>query len=166
MLAETSNNTFLPTTEEAPMASFGDQELVREIIGKCRYLTLSTCDGVEPWATPIEFLCDGELNFYFLSPSDCLHAQQIAGNPQVAFAIFEPGQPEYSPGLTASLRGVQARGTASRLSVEDYPEEVAAAIAALNPPMPPYCVFKITPVDFYLPRIVDGINERVAVEMR
>lgn len=148
------------------MASPGNQELVREIIANCRYLTLSTCDGVEPWATPIEFLCDSELNFFFLSTSDCLHAQHIDVNPQVALAIFETSQPEYSPDLTAALRGVQVRGSASRLSAEEYPEDVAAAIAALNPPMPPYTVFKIAPVDFYLPKVVNGVNERVAVEMR
>lgn len=148
------------------MDSPDNQALVREIISSCRYLTLSTCDGAEPWATPIEFLCDAELNFFFLSPVDCLHARHIDGNPQVALAIFETKQPEYSPNLTAPLRGVQVRGSASRVAAEEYPEDVAAAIAALNPPMPPYAVFKITPAAFYLPRIVNGVNERVAVEMR
>lgn len=148
------------------MASSSNQELVREIITSCRYLTLSTCDGIEPWATPIEFLCDDELNFFFLSTEDCLHARHIDGNPQVALAIFETDQPAYSPDLTAPLRGVQVRGAASRLHAEEYPEGVVAAIAALNPPMPPYTIFKIAPAEFYLPRLVDGVNERELVEMR
>jgi uncharacterized protein YhbP (UPF0306 family) len=148
------------------MASPSNQELVREIITSCRYLTLATCDGLDPWATPIEFLCDAELNFFFLSPAGCLHARHIEGNPRVALAIFEADQPEYSPDLTTPLRGVQVRGSASRLPAEEYPEDVVAAIAALNPPMPPYAVFKITPVEFHLPRIVNGINERVAVTFR
>ncbi|HSR52462.1 MAG TPA: pyridoxamine 5'-phosphate oxidase family protein [Acidobacteriota bacterium] len=148
------------------MASPNNRQLVREIISSCRYLTLSTCDGAEPWAAPIEFLCDEELNFYFLSTTDCLHARHIDRNPQVALAIFDIDQPEYSPDLTAPLRGLQVRGSGSRVSVDKYPEGVAAAIDALNPPMPPYSVFKVTPSTFYLPRIVNGVNERVAVEMR
>lgn len=148
------------------MASPSNEELVRETIASCRYLTLSTCDGSEPWATPIEFLCDAQLNFYFLSTNDCLHARHIDTNPQVALALFETTQPEYSPGLTAPLRGVQVRGSASRLPASEYPEDVVAAIAALNPPMPPYAVFKVMPATFYLPKIVDGVNERVAVQMQ
>jgi len=148
------------------MASPNDQQLVREIISSCRYLTLSTCDGSEAWAAPIEFLCDDDLNFFFLSTADSLHARHINRNPQVALALFDTDQPEYSPDLTASLRGVQVRGSASRLSTEDYPDDVAAAIDALNPPMPPYTVFKITPSTFYLPKIVNGVNERVAVDIR
>ena len=142
-----------------------DRELVREIVSSCRYLTLSTCGDGEPWAAPIEFLCDDRLNFFFLSTDDSLHARHIERNPKAALAIFETEQPEYSPGLTAELRGVQIRGSASRLSSEDWPEDVGAAIEALNPPMPPYGVFKVIPETVYLPRIVDGVNERVAVEM-
>lgn len=147
------------------MASVNDQDLVREIISSCRYLTLSTCDGGEPWAAPIEFLCDDQLSFFFLSTDDSLHARHIARNPQVALALFETEQPEYSPDLTADLRGVQIRGSASRLSPGDYPESMSAAIAALNPPMPPYSVFKVTPATFYLPKIVDGVNDRIEVEL-
>jgi len=83
----------------------------------------------------------------------------------VALALFDSEQPEYSANLTARLRGVQIRATATRLSPENHPESVAAAIEVLNPPMPPYSVFKVSPVTFYLPRIVNGVNERVEVKM-
>lgn len=148
------------------MPSADNRELAREIISTCRYLTLSTCDGAEPWATPIEFLCDDELNFYFLSTVDCLHARHIDANPTVAIAIYDVEQPAYSPGATTPLRGLQVRGSASRLAAEEYPDTVVAAVEALKPPMPPYAVFQVKPLEFFLPKLVNGVNERVAVQMR
>lgn len=142
-----------------------DKELVREIISACRYLSLSTTDGNEPWIATIEYLHDDQLNFYFLSTDDSRHVQHIDKNPTVALAIFDTTQPEYSPEVSITLRGVQIAGSASRHAPKDCPESVAAAINALNPPMPPYSCFKVSPSAFYLPKVVNGLNERVKVQM-
>ncbi len=147
------------------MSTPGDQALVREIISACRYLVLSTTDGGQPWVAPLEYLCDDALNFYFLSTDDSRHARHLRANPQVAVAIFETTQPDYTPELSASLRGVQISGTAARLATDDHPDPVKQAIAVLKPPMPPYSVFRIVPSAFYLPKVVDGINRRVEVRM-
>jgi len=60
---------------------------------------------------------------------------------------------------------VQIRGEATRLSEDEYPEAVTAAIEALDPPMPPYAAFKIDPHRVYAPIIDDGVNKRVEVEI-
>lgn len=147
------------------MSTASDQALVREIISTCRYLVLSTTDGNEPWAAPLEYLCDESLTFYFLSTDDSRHARHIRQHPRVALAIFDTAQPDYTPELSATLRGVQIAGSAARLAAEDHPESVTQAIAALNPPMPPYSVFRVVPSAFYLPKLVDGVNQRVEVRM-
>jgi uncharacterized protein YhbP (UPF0306 family) len=145
--------------------SKADRDLIRDVISKGRYLVLSTTDGTEPWAAPLEYLHDEQLNFYFLSTNDSRHAQHIGTNPAVALAIFDVAQPAYSPALTAPLRGVQISGSAAALSPDEHPESVDAAIAVLKPPMPPYRVFKVTPSLFYLPKVVNGVNQRVEVQI-
>lgn len=147
------------------MKDTSDQDLVREIISTCRYLSLSTTDGNEPWIATIEYLHDDQLNFYFLSTDDSRHVQHIDKNPMVALAIFETTQPEYSPEISVTLRGIQVSGSASRCPPEDCPESISAAIRALNPPMPPYGCFKVSPTAFYIPKVVKGLNERVEVKM-
>jgi len=147
------------------MPSTTDQETVREIISTNRYLSLATTDGKEPWVAPIEYLADDDLNFYFLSTGDSRHSGHIERNSTVALTIFDTTQPEYSANLSATLRGVQVRGSARRLSPDEYPESVVQAINALNPPMPPYSAFQVVPSAFYLPKLVDGVNERIEVRM-
>lgn len=140
-------------------------ELVREIISENRYLSLATTDGTRPWIAPLEYMVDEDLNFMFFSSRDSLHARHIENNAHVSVAIFDREQPEYTPGVSTTLRGVQIRASARRLSKDEYPEAVNEAIAALQLPMPPYEVFLVEPSAFFIPKIVDGINERVEVPM-
>lgn len=140
-------------------------ELIREIINESRYLTLATTDGTRPWIAPLEYMVDEDLNFVFFSTGDSLHARHIENNAEVSVAIFDREQPEYTPDGSTTLRGVQIRASARRLSKDEYPDAVKEAIAALQPPMPPYEVFLIEPSAFFLPKIVDGINERVEIPM-
>lgn len=147
------------------MAEKPDRAWVQELLRRNRYLVLSTSDGKEPWIAPLEHLVDAELNLYFFSPEDVKHTQHIESNHRVAVAVFDNQQPEYSPGASVTLNGLQIEGTASRLSEAEYTEDVVAAIEALKPPMPPYAVYKITPTRFYVPRIEDGINVRSEVSM-
>lgn len=148
------------------MATEEQAQLAREMITEGRYLVLATTDGGEPWVAPIEYMRDEDLNLYFLSPRDSLHARHIEANPVVAVAIFDRKQPaEYSADASVTLRGVQIRGRAERLERDQYPEIVSEAIEALQPPMPPYEAYRIEPVQVFVPRLVDGVNERVEVEI-
>ena len=147
------------------MQSVADRELVRDVITGNRYLSLATTEGEEPWVAPVEYLHDEQLNFYFFSTADARHSQHIRRNPTVAFAIFDATQPEYSGNLTAPLRGVQIRASARQLSGAEYPEMITEAIDALELPMPPYEVFQLVPTTFYLPKIDEGVNVRVQVDM-
>lgn len=137
---------------------------VKEVIEENRYLALSTTDGTEPWVVTVEYIRDDAGNFYFFSTTDSRHAQHIEDNETVAVAIWSADQPEYSPDASTHLNGVQIRGEARRLSEDEYPEAVAAAIEALEPPMPPYAAFEIEPRRVYVPVIDDGVNERVEVD--
>lgn len=140
--------------------------LVKELVRENRYLTLATTDSQSPWIAPLEYLVDDELNFYFLSLPSSRHARHLLSNDTVAVAIFDPAQEEYAPGITITLRGVQIEARAKLLPQDEYPSAVVSALEALRPPMPPYSVFKIEPLRFYLPTIENGVNDRIEVEMK
>lgn len=142
------------------------REMVEGVIEENRYLALSTTGGEEPWVAPIEYMRDEAGNLYFFSPTNSRHARHIEDNETVAVAIWSTDQPEeYSPDITTHLEGVQIRAEARRLSEDEYPEVVVAAIEALEPPMPPYAPFIIEPRRAYAPVVDDGVNKRVEVEM-
>lgn len=88
-------------------------EFVREIISENRYLTLATTDGTRPWAAPLEYMVDEDLKFVFFSTGDSLHAQHIEVNPEVSVAIFGGEQPEYTPDVSTTLRGIQVKAVGS-----------------------------------------------------
>lgn len=138
--------------------------LVDEVVEENRYMALSTTDGSEPWVAPVEYLFD-DGTFYFFSTTDARHAEHIDRHEFVAAAIYGPDQPEYAPDLTATLNGVQFRGSAWRMTRGGYPDAVVAAIDALDPPMPPYEAFAVEPDAVYVPLIEDGVNTRVEVDM-
>lgn len=140
-------------------------ELVEEVIEENRYLALSTTDGSEPWVATIEYIRDEDGTFYFFSPTDSRHARHVEENATVAVAIWGSDQPEYSPETSAPLRGVQIRGEARRIPGDEHPDAVAAAIEALEPPMPPYAAYEIEPRRVYAPVIEDGVNERVEIDV-
>ena len=141
-----------------------EQQFVRDIIKNNRYLTLSTSDGTKPWIAPLEYISDDDLNLYFFSLENSVHVQHLQKNKSVAVAIFEPNQPEYQPGKTLQLLGVQIAATAQKLDAQ-FPKVVRDAINILKPPIPPYAVFEIRPTRFYIPLIKDGLNERKEVRL-
>lgn len=141
------------------------RDLVEGVIEDNSYLTLATTDGDEPWAAPVEYIRDESGTFYFFSPAGTRHARHIQENETVGVAIFGPEQPEYTPDISESLNGVQIRGRARMLEEDEYPDPVAGAIEALDPPMPPYEAFAIEPLRAYAPVIEDGVNKRVEVEL-
>ncbi len=66
--------------------------LARKIIKTNYYMTLSTADGSEPWASPLFFSNDKSYNFYFVSYVSSKHAINILNNGRVAAAIFDSRQ--------------------------------------------------------------------------
>jgi nitroimidazol reductase NimA-like FMN-containing flavoprotein (pyridoxamine 5'-phosphate oxidase superfamily) len=147
------------------MTDRADAAWVRALIERTQYLVLATTDGHEPWVAPLECMVDDDLNFYFFSTSDARHSRDIEANGHVAAVMFDTEQPAYTPSVTANLNGVQMECSARKLDASEYNEAVLGAIDALEPPMPPYEVFKITPTHFYVPRIENGVNLRYEVDM-
>ena len=141
-----------------------EQQFVKDIIKNNRYLTLSTSDENKPWIAPLEYISDDELNLYFFSLENSVHVRHLQKNKSVAVAIFETNQPEYQPGKTLQLLGVQIAATAQKLDAP-FPKVVRNAISVLKPPIPPYAVFEIRPTRFYIPLIKDGLNERKEVRL-
>jgi len=147
------------------MPAENGQEFVRALLERNRYLVLSTTNGADPWIAPLEYMLDGDLNFYFFSTEDSRHVRDIASNPSVAVAVFDGEQPAYGADLSTFLNGVQLQGTVRKVMPADYSDAIVAAIDALQPPMPPYSVFKIEPERFYVPKLENGVNVRTEVSM-
>ena len=84
-----------------------DRSWIENLLRRNRYLVLATTDGARPWVAPLEYILDADLNFYFFSPTDVLHVQHLEQVSDVAVAVFDHEQPEYSPGMSVTLNGVQ-----------------------------------------------------------
>ncbi len=142
-----------------------DASWVRDFIESTQYLVLATSDEHGPWVAPVEPMVDEDLNFYFFSTPDARHSRSIEAGGDVAAVMFAPEQPDYAPDLNANLKAVQMDCSARRLERSEYSEAVQGAIDALQPPMPPYEVYKVTPERFYVPAIEDGVNIRYEVQV-
>ena len=139
-----------------------DQEFLRSLIKRNRYLSLATTDGTDPWVAPLEYISDEQLNLYYFSPEDAAHSHHIGDHQTVAVTIYDATQPEYEPAQVMRIAGIQAVAKAERLSAP-YPELVASQIEAWQLPMPPYAAYKIAPTRWFIPVLKDGINERLEV---
>lgn len=82
------------------------QATVREIITENQYLTLATTDGEQPWVASVQFCCDDNLDFYFISLPTSRHAGTRRRSPGVAEAAV-PGRPARRP--LRSVRGARTR---------------------------------------------------------
>ena len=74
--------------------------------------TLASCDGGNPWATAVFYVCDGHL-LYFLSSPTSRHSCNLAQNPHVALTIQE----DYSDWL--DIKGIQIEGVACEISGDE-----------------------------------------------
>ena len=141
-----------------------EQEFARQIVRNNRYLTLASCDGAEPWAATLEYVCDEDLNLYFFSPEASLHARHIQANERVALSIFEAQQQEFEPAEILRLAGVQIEAVAHIMS-PPYPDLIERQIEIWQLSLPPYAAYRITPQRWYLPVVKDGVNVRIDVGM-
>ena len=111
----------LPSVENGWLNTFDSSkpEVLEEaykIISNILYCTLSTCsqEGL-PWASPVFFVYDNDLNVYWSSAVVSQHSQNIYNNcGRVAVAIYD------SSVLEGTCGGVYFSGTASELHADDF----------------------------------------------
>lgn len=79
----------------------------RAIIETGKFMMLATSDRQGyPWAAAVNYVFDGDYNFYVLTRTKTQHMEHIKRNPNIAFVIVGP--------LTRQgVDEVQCRGTAS-----------------------------------------------------
>ncbi len=65
------------------------EAVAAKIIMEKRYMILATSKDDIPWAAPLFFGVDSDLNFYFISGKSTRHATHIKQNPNVAVSIFD-----------------------------------------------------------------------------
>lgn len=75
--------------------SMNDKDILDQILGSNRYLTVSTVDSSgKPWAAPLWYIRDDEGSLFWWSPVASQHSQNIASNPDVYITIFNSQLPE------------------------------------------------------------------------
>lgn len=107
-------------------------ERARAILSQVLYITLATSspDGL-PWNTPVYAAFDEAYHFFWVSPYQARHSQNIRTNNRVAIVVYN------STALENTDKGVYIQATAYELTDE---QEIAHALAALkrrgweNPP--------------------------------
>lgn len=63
---------------------------VTSLLFESSFMTLATADGDgQPWVSPVEFLCDEGLRFYWVSVTDARHSQNVRENPRAALSIYD-----------------------------------------------------------------------------
>lgn len=100
-------------------------ELTR-LLFESSFMTVATTDGDGlPWASPVEFVCDEDMRFYWISRVDAQHSQNVRANCHAALAIFDSRQ---TAGVNAAVQGLYARG-----QVDEFrPSELSAVQPALQ----------------------------------
>jgi hypothetical protein len=65
-------------------------EDVTRLLFASSFMTLATADGDGvPWVSPVEFVCDEELRFYWSSVVDARHSQNVRANRRAALSIYD-----------------------------------------------------------------------------
>lgn len=92
------------------------QEEVVAILFESSFMTLATADGeTVPWAAPVEFACDEDLRFYWLSMVGARHSRNVRANPRAAFSIYDCTQ---TPAVNA-VQGLYGEGPVEELPPSD-----------------------------------------------
>lgn len=115
---------------------------ITNIVFKASFMTLATADGGGlPWASPVEFICDEAMRFYWASHADARHSRNVRANPRAAMSIFDSTQ---TPGVHATVQGLYAEGSVEEFRDTDL-EDVRPSLkrwvgwrdAARTTPRPP-----------------------------
>lgn len=141
----------------------------RRIISDNRYLTLATWDGVAPWASPVAYVVDNSLDFYWASLPDAAHSRNLEGAGRAAIAIFD------SRATYEEVDGLQADGMVTevgaahadevhRLYVQRYPMYVDMPVTYLG--LGRFRFYRFRPMNVYvMDDHPDGGDARRAVDI-
>lgn len=86
------------------------RRIVLDFLKKHKLMAVATY-GKHPWIATVYYVFDKDLNLYFLSSPETLHAKSIMRNPEVAVSIADSSQKISKP-----KRGLQLYGRAEQLS--------------------------------------------------
>lgn len=84
------------------------KRIILDFMNSNTILSLSTSTSDSPYICNLFYVCDDDLNIYFLSSKKTRHAQELKDNPRVAVSIYDPLS---APGK--SVIGLQATGKVS-----------------------------------------------------
>jgi hypothetical protein len=88
-------------------------EELASLVFESSFMTLATVDADgRPWVTPVEYACDQELRFYWVSVADARHSRNLVADPRVAWSIYDR---TYVP-LDGQPRALFGEGTVERPS--------------------------------------------------
>lgn len=90
-----------------------DKQMLLDYLNSQRLMAVATY-GSYPWIAWVYYVVDEELNFYFISPPDAEHSQQIMNNSKVACAVADSSQKASDKKI-----GVQLWGKANVETVVD-----------------------------------------------
>ena len=89
-------------------------EEILNILKYVRYATISTVDNSAlPWASPVWYVIDDNMNIYWWSPIDSVHSQNIYNQHEIFVTIFDSSLPE-GKGI-----GIYMRAEAKEVPVDE-----------------------------------------------
>lgn len=97
------------------------KDLIKQYLHEGRMMQLATVAGDQPWICTVYYMCDQDLNLYWLSFPERRHSQEVVKHPKVAAAIpikFDT-QPVIGLQLEGSVQLVQDAETVKRV-MEGY----------------------------------------------
>ncbi|WP_407353276.1 pyridoxamine 5'-phosphate oxidase family protein [Luteimonas sp. R10] len=102
-----------------------------EILRTCLYANIATCNGNEPWNTPVTAVPDSELDFYWSSWTEAVHSQNIRANPNVFFTFYDSTRARGTNNmrclyLRCEAATVSDRAEAHRAHELVYPDEAVS----------------------------------------
>lgn len=114
--------------------------IARAIIDANRYMTLATADAHgRPWASPVFFATADYVEFYWASPPEAVHSQNLLARQEAGIVIFDSeapagtGQAVY---LTATARELAPQDLEHALTIYPGPGGWQMSQEELQPPSP------------------------------
>ena len=139
-----------------------DKDLLLDYLSQYRLMSLATVDkNGEPWSAVVYYLFDNGLNFFFLSPTDTLHCNNIKDDQNVSFTIAKCGQKASDKKI-----GLQVRGKAEKVKGTENIKAVIKMWNSLHDDVPPITFKKLMKVwssRFYkiTPSYIKWFNEEL-----
>lgn len=72
-------------------------EKVKKILSEIIYIVVGTVDNRGyPWTTPLFYATDDEFNFYWVSPKNSVHSQNLKQNKTISVVCFDSTTPKWT----------------------------------------------------------------------